>query len=312
MSGIVCAPDSPLQQILGDLEAASRCHSTVLLLGESGTGKELCARRVHERSQRSHGPFVALNCAALPLSLLESELFGHEKGAFTGAHALRGGRFEAAQGGTLFLDEIGELPLAAQAALLRVLQERSVVRVGGLEEIPVDVRLVAATHRDLWAMVLAGTFRQDLFFRLHVLPVHIPALRHRRMDIPCLARALVKRIAQRCALEEPALFPAQLAELSRHDWPGNIRELENFLERWMVLGAVRERLDPLLEEARARSRFRDPDPQELARQEMQRILDRHGGHRARAAAELGITRRALNYRLVRAGICTSEARPGPG
>jgi len=302
MSPIVCSPASPLHVALADLDAAASCLSTVLVLGESGTGKELCARRIHEHSPRRHAPFVALNCAALPLSLLESELFGHEKGAFTGAHAQRTGRFEAAHGGTLFLDEIGELPLVAQATLLRTLQERKVVRVGGCEEIEVDVRLVAATHRDLWAMVLQGSFRQDLFFRLHVLPVKVPPLRERRCDLPLLAQALVQRIALRCQLPLPGLDAGQLKELSRHDWPGNVRELENFLERWMVLGAKPERLDALLEEARSRSRACVPDPDAAARQELALALERNGGHRAHTAAELGITRRALTYRLTRLGI----------
>jgi transcriptional regulator with PAS, ATPase and Fis domain len=308
MAGIVCSPDSPLLLSLADLDAAATSLSTVLVLGESGTGKELCARRVHDRSPRRNAPFVALNCAALPLTLLESELFGHEKGAFTGAHAQRLGRFESAQGGTLFLDEIGELPLSAQATLLRVLQERKLVRVGGCEEIGIDVRLVAATHRDLWAMVQEGSFRQDLFFRLHVLPVKIPPLRERRMDLPCLAIALLQRIASRCALPVPTLSPCQLKELSRHDWPGNIRELENFLERWMVLGAAPHRLDHLLEEARARSRTQAPDPEAMIRQELVLALERNGGHRARTAAELGITRRALTYRLTRAGLTSNENR----
>lgn len=308
MPAIVCAPASPLRACLEDLDAAARSPSTVLLLGESGSGKELCARRVHERSPRANAAFVALNCAALPLSLLESELFGHEKGAFTGAHAQRTGRFEAAHGGTLFLDEIGELPLPAQASLLRVLQERRFVRVGGWEEIGTDVRLVAATHRDLWAMVEAGTFRQDLFFRLHVLPVRIPALRERPQDIPPLARALAERLALRLERPVPALAPDLLAELARHDWPGNVRELENVLERWMVLGAAPGRLAALLEEARGRSRRRAPDPDAAARRELEVALERNGGHRARTAAELGITRRALSYRLLRLGLTEGERR----
>ena len=296
MADILCASDSPLRSCLLDLEAAASHRSTVLLLGESGSGKELCARHLHSCSPRREHCFVALNCAALSATLLESELFGHEKGAFTGAHAQRLGRFEAADGGTLFLDEVGELPLAAQAALLRVLQERMVVRVGGWEEIPIDVRLVAATHRDLWAMVERGEFRQDLFFRLHVLPVRIPALRQRPEDIPLLAKALCERLASSFALPFQPLSRMQLQELARHDWPGNVRELENFLERWLVLGADSRRFPALLEEARARSRSRIPDPQVAMREELVAVLDRHGGHRTRAAKELGITRRALSYR----------------
>jgi len=171
---ILYAPDSPFATLLRNLRAVARLDSTVLLLGESGTGKEVCARHLHSQSRRSESPFVALNCAAIPPSLLESELFGHEKGAFTGAHAQRAGRFEQASKGTLFLDEIGELSLTAQASLLRVLQERRVCRVGGSDEIDVDFRLVAATHRDLWAMVQQGTFRQDLYFRIHVVTLRVP------------------------------------------------------------------------------------------------------------------------------------------
>jgi len=307
MTEIIYTSDSPLRFCLADLEAAARHRSTVLLLGESGSGKELCARHLHDRSSRRDRSFVALNCAALSPTLLESELFGHEKGAFTGAHAQRPGRFEAAEGGTLFLDEVGELPLAAQAALLRVLQERKVVRVGGWEEIPVDVRLVAATHRDLWAMVERGEFRQDLFFRLHVLPVRIPALRQRPCDIPLLAHALCERLAEASQLPFQPLSRTQLQELARHDWPGNVRELENFLERWLVLGADPLRFPALLEEARARSRSRVPDPQVALREELVAALERNGGHRSRTAQELGITRRALSYRLVRAGLSGKAA-----
>ena len=306
MSRIVCSSHSPLRTCLADLEAAAGHGSTVLLLGESGTGKELCARHLHGSSRRHQGPFVALNCAALSSSLLESELFGHEKGAFTGAHVQRPGRFEAASGGTLFLDEVGELSLPAQAALLRVLQERKVVRVGGWEEIAVDVRLVAATHRDLWEMVGNGSFRQDLFFRLHVIPVRIPALRERLMDLPDLVHSLLQRLTTAGTMACPELGPAQLRELACHDWPGNVRELENFLERWLVLGSVPSRLGELLDEARTRSRQRAPDPFAGARQEIQHLLERHGGQRGRAAQELGITRRALSYRMAKLGIPLSS------
>jgi transcriptional regulator with PAS, ATPase and Fis domain len=294
--------DSPFAALLRQIRAVSRLDSTVLLLGESGTGKEVCARAVHEYSKRSQGAFVALNCAAIPPALLESEFFGHERGAFTGAHAQRQGRFEQAIGGTLFLDEIGELSLTAQAALLRVLQERRITRVGGAEEIEVDFRLVAATHRDLWAMVQAGTFRQDLYFRIHVVMLRVPPLRERMSDVPILAKGLLTRICNRLREPAPRLEPAAMQELMRYDWPGNVRELENLIERFVALHPMGINLKSLIEEARRRQQRPVVDTLTIERQELQDLLIRHGGHRTRAALELGITRRALTYRLQRVGL----------
>lgn len=307
---ILHAPDSPFAQVLRSLRVSARLDSTVLLLGESGTGKEVCARHLHECSRRIDGPFVALNCAAIPPSLLESELFGHERGAFTGAHAQRQGRFEQAQGGTLFLDEIGELPLPAQAALLRVLQERRVCRVGGSEELEVDFRLVAATHRDLWAMVQVGTFRQDLYFRIHVVTLRVPPLRERMGDIPHLAKGLLARICARLREPSPRLDPAGLQEMMRYDWPGNVRELENLIERFVALHPMGVQLRDLVEEGRRRQASPPRDPLALERQELSELLARHGGHRERAAAELGISRRALTYRLQRTGLTRTRTRRG--
>jgi Nif-specific regulatory protein len=211
--------------------------STVLIGGESGTGKELVARAIHQNSSRAAQPFIAINCAALTESLLESELFGHERGAFTGAVALKKGKFEMADGGTLFLDEVGELAPALQAKLLRVLQQQEFERVGGTRRIHVDVRILAATNRDLDAAVRAVNFRQDLYFRLNVISVTMPPLRERREDIPLLAAHFAKQFCQKMKRSPMAISEKARAALLRYDWPGNIRELENAIERAVVLGA---------------------------------------------------------------------------
>lgn len=216
------------------LKKAAPSDSTILLLGETGTGKELMARAIHAMSPRRGAPFVPVHCAALAQTLLESELFGHEKGAFTGAEKTRIGRFEIAKGGTLFLDEIGEIPADIQVKLLRVLQEREIQRVGGNRSVPVDVRLVAATHRDLEREVSEGGFREDLYYRLNVIAVKIPPLRDRRDDIPALAHAIVEKLSREKGTRL-ALSPAALASLANYDWPGNVRELENILERAVIL-----------------------------------------------------------------------------
>jgi transcriptional regulator with GAF, ATPase, and Fis domain len=210
-------------------------ESTVLLTGESGTGKELFARALHALSPRRAGPFVAVNCAAIPEALLENELFGHERGAFTGADRRREGRFEVAAGGTLLLDEVGELSPAVQAKVLRVLEEKTFERVGGGRTLRADVRLVAATNRDLGDMVAAGTFRSDLYFRLDVFPVELPPLRERASDLPALARHLAGHIAGRLGLPAPRLEEEALEVLAGRPWPGNVRELANVLERALIL-----------------------------------------------------------------------------
>ncbi|HEX8422694.1 MAG TPA: sigma 54-interacting transcriptional regulator, partial [Pyrinomonadaceae bacterium] len=207
----------------------------VLLTGENGTGKEMLARAVHEESARVEQPFIAVSCAALPESLIESELFGHEKGAFTGAVAAKKGRFELADGGTLFLDEIGELSQAVQVKLLRVLQERNFERLGSTKTQAVDIRLIAASNRDLEEEVEAGRFRRDLFYRLNVVPLRLPALRERREDLPILAAHFAARAAEKHGRPTPALEPALLEALQEYDWPGNVRELENLMERLVVL-----------------------------------------------------------------------------
>ncbi|CAH9058123.1 Anaerobic nitric oxide reductase transcription regulator NorR [Pseudoalteromonas holothuriae] len=225
--------------MLSQLELVSQTISTVLILGENGTGKELVARNLHRLSGRNKQPFVKVNCAAFTASLLESELFGHEKGAFTGANERRKGRFELANKGTLFLDEIGELPLEAQSKLLRVLQEQEFERVGGSQTISVDIRIIAATNRELWQMVKQGGFRMDLYYRLNVFPIRVPALKERKEDIPLLSANIIKQLNKRLGKQFEGVSNTALAQFKRYDWPGNIRELQNILEREAILSNAR-------------------------------------------------------------------------
>jgi Nif-specific regulatory protein len=298
--------------------AAARVDSTVVLLGETGTGKEEIARLIHAHSRRRGGAFIAVNCGAIAESLAESELFGHEKGAFTGATATRLGAFESADGGTLFLDEIGDLAPALQVTLLRVLQERAVVRVGASLPRQIDVRVIAATHRDLTERIQAGLFREDLFFRLNVLSINLPALRERQDDIPLLARALVERIARRLGLRNPQLSPAAEAALAEWDYPGNVRELGNILERILVMrdphdpgpidrDDVRAALGHGLRPAAGRDAGR-PDEHladAVARTEKTNIeaaLRRARGVKSHAARLLGISRPTLDKKIADLGI----------
>lgn len=273
------------------LDRVAKTDSTVLLTGESGTGKELFARALHGLSSRSEGPFVGVNCAAIPETLLENELFGHEKGAFTGAHRRQVGRFEAAHGGTLLLDEIGELPLVTQSKVLRVLEERTFERVGSSRSIKADVRLVAATNRDLRSMVEAGGFRDDLYYRLEVFPIELPALRDRASDIPLLAQHLVEVIAARQGVEPRILTKETAGLLENHEWPGNVRQLANVLERAMIVGE-----GPRLEAAELKILL----TAESGRSERQRIcdaLEQSEGDKHRAAEYLGISYRTLLRRI---------------
>jgi two-component system response regulator AtoC len=227
--------ESPaIRQVYGVIEKVADTPSTVLITGESGTGKELIARALHEYSSRQSGPFIKINCAAIPKTLMESELFGYEKGAFTGAVGAKPGRFELAHNGTLFLDEIGEIPVEMQVKLLRVLQESEFERVGGIKTIKVDVRLVAATNRDLHAEVAAGNFREDLYYRLNVVPIHLPPLRERRDDIPLLVSHFMSRFNERLKKNISGIEPDAVFRLTAYSWPGNIRELENVIERTML------------------------------------------------------------------------------
>ena len=234
-SDALIGDSTALAEVRARIAQVAPTDTTVLIQGETGTGKELAARAIHAASPRSERPLVAVNCAALPRELVESELFGHEKGAFTGALQQRRGRFELAAGGTLFLDEVGELPPEAQAKLLRVLQERSLERVGGGSTVRVDVRVIAATNRDLQAQVAAGAFRADLYYRLNVFPLVLPPLRSRREDIPRLVRHLAEKAAHKLGRQLEAVSPAFLQRAAAHDWPGNVRELENVIERALIM-----------------------------------------------------------------------------
>jgi formate hydrogenlyase transcriptional activator len=236
-TGAIVGESLRLKSVLEQVSLVAPTDSTVLILGETGTGKELIARAIHDLSSRSARPFIRVNCAAIPPALIISELFGHEKGAFTGALQRRQGRFEAAHGGTIFLDEIGELPMETQIALLRVIQEREFERVGSSHPISVDVRIIAATNRDLEAAVIAGTFREDMFYRLNVFPIHVPALRERLDDIPLLVEHLVDRFAKRVGKTFRTIKMNTIALLQAYDWPGNIRELQNVIERSVILSA---------------------------------------------------------------------------
>ncbi|MGI9590312.1 MAG: sigma-54-dependent transcriptional regulator [Myxococcota bacterium] len=302
---------------------------SVLITGESGTGKELVARAIHQASRRSGGPFVAVNTAAIPRELLESELFGHERGAFTGAVEARAGRFREASGGTLFLDEIGDMPTDLQAKLLRVLQSNEVTSVGGRNAEPVDVRIVAATHRDLDQAVSEGRFREDLLYRLRVVPMHIPPLRERREDVPVLADHFLARYADELGTGSHFLSPDALERLSAYEWPGNVRELENSIKRALVL-ANGEVLSPddfaFLESGGRGAGEEGVDLEKLVREQvrealdggdeaiyrtlleqverplLETVLDRTEGNQIKAAALLGINRNTLRKKIVELGI----------
>jgi len=224
-----------LQTVLSSIVKVAPTDSTVLITGKTGTGKELIARAIHKHSQRSGQAFISVNCASIPSSLIASELFGHEKGAFTGATQRRQGRFELAHGGTIFLDEIGELPTETQIALLRVLQERQFERVGGTRVIATDVRIITATNRDLAGAIASGTFRSDLFYRLNVFPIHVPSLRDRREDIPMLVEYFLKRYAEKARKQIDKIDKNTLKLCQSYHWPGNIRELQNIVERSVIL-----------------------------------------------------------------------------
>jgi two-component system response regulator AtoC len=314
---------SPAMAEVSDLVArAARSNATILLRGESGTGKEVAARAVHALSARNKGPFIALHCASLPDTLLESELFGHEKGAFTGAATRKPGRIELAHGGTLFLDEIGDVPLSTQVKLLRVLQERELERIGGTVPIKVDARFVAATHRDLEALVAKGQFREDLFFRLNVVPVFVPPLRERPGDTALLARHFFDEIAranERTGLELSEDAVSALAALA---WPGNVRQLQNFIERLIVLsdGPTITSVDVEREIARETPGRVSVTPssasatgvtslesqvRESERQALLTALQRARNNRTQAARLLGVSRRTLYNRLEEHGLLVS-------
>ena len=295
-----------MQRVLKRVAQVAPTRATVLIVGETGTGKELIASAIHHHSPRKDGPFVRLNCAALAESLLESELFGHERGAFTGAVGRRKGRFEEADGGTLFLDEVSEIPLPTQVKLLRFLQEKELERVGSNVTVEVDVRVVAATNRDLRAMVEEGTFREDLYYRLNVVQVDLPPLRARRSDVPVLANAFLHRAAEDNGIEVEGFTDDALRALMAYPWPGNVRELQNAVERAVVLCEGHQVGPEHLLEAAAVGVKRGNELDLLIpgatmaaveRLVIERTLDSVGGSTAKAAEVLGISRRKIQYRL---------------
>jgi len=312
----VLGEDPALKEAMMALQRAAVTDTTVLVLGESGTGKELMSRALHQLSPRAKGPFVAINCAAIPENLLENELFGHEKGAFTGAGARKVGKAELAHEGTLFLDEIGDLPLPLQGKILRLVQERQFERVGGLQTLTVDVRVVAATNRDLRELVNENLFREDLYFRLSVFPIEIPPLRRRRRDVQLLAEVFVGRLAREMGRPGLSLSEAAKQSLAEHSWPGNVRELQNCLERAVILcdGTTIEpthlRLDPPVRSGPTLSDVVDlsgPLPEVakrvVARAEEEAIalaLRETEGDRVAAAERLGVSLSTLNRRLRKA------------
>jgi len=318
--GEIVGSSEVMQDVFRWVDRVARSESSVIVYGESGTGKELIARAIHEHSSRKDGPFVRVNCGALSESLLDSELFGHERGAFTGADKQRRGRFELAHGGTLFLDEIATISLSTQIRLLRVLQERELERVGGEETIAVDVRIIAATNSSAEELLKEHGFREDLFYRLHVVPLTLPPLRARRSDVPVLAEHFLEKLRDRTRTPVRRLAPSCLEQLSRHSWPGNVRELENVIERALVL-AEDEVLagsdlpplglptDPAIPEGPHLPQTGMDLAEELERIEERLIreaLERAGGVKAEAARLLKLKPSALHYKLAKYGLVNHE------
>jgi formate hydrogenlyase transcriptional activator len=307
----IVGKSAALRAVLSQVEIVAPTDSTVLIFGETGTGKELVARAIHEASERRGRALVKVNCAAIPTGLLESELFGHEKGAFTGAIAQRIGRFELAHRGTLFLDEVGDIPSALQPKLLRVLQEQEFERLGSTRTIRVDVRVVAATNADLAEKVADRQFREDLYYRLNVFPVVMPPLRNRREDIALLVHHFVRKFARRMKRRIETIPAAAMKALQKHDWPGNVRELENFVERAVILSRGADLEPPLAElepQGNPPAATSADDSITLAEAEREHILralkDTNGviGGPAGAAARLGTKRTTLQYRMKKLGI----------
>ena len=316
-----------MAQLRETLARVARSQAPVYILGESGTGKELVARTIHEQGARARGPFVPVNCGAIPAELMESEFFGHKKGSFTGAHADKPGLFQAANGGTLFLDEVAELPLAMQVKLLRAIQEKSIRPVGAATEIPVDVRILSATHKDLGELAADGRFRHDLYYRINVIELRVPPLRERCSDLPCLTDAILGRLSAQHDRTAPRLTPAALDALAQYPFPGNVRELENILERALALadGDTLDATDLYLPHAASRratepARPMEPafnpaldDPpiitgalpgyiEQMERAAIQKALEETRWNKTKAAEKLGITFRALRYKLKKLGM----------
>ncbi|MBI3514902.1 MAG: sigma 54-interacting transcriptional regulator, partial [Proteobacteria bacterium] len=301
------------RQVIGAIGEVCESKATVLITGESGTGKEMVARAIHFNSSRKSGPFVAINCAAIPEGLLESELFGHVKGAFTGAVSNRSGRFAQAHGGTLFLDEVGDMPVATQAKILRVLQERSFEPVGSTQTREVDVRLIAATHRDLQDAVRERQFREDLYYRLNVFPIALPALRERTEDIPALVEHFIEQIGASIGKRIGGFSPAAIKAMADYDWPGNIRELQNCIERSMIVAKTptvdvadlprylfRQR-EERLDGTRIPPEL-DDELERIERRFILNALQKTQGVQVKAADLLGITERSLWHRIKKLGI----------
>jgi len=298
----IIARSPKMRELLENIALIAPTDATVLVLGESGTGKELVANLIHERSPRANAPFVKLNCAAITETLLESELFGHERGSFTGATARKEGRFELADGGSFLLDEIGEMSSTTQTRLLRVLQEQQFERVGGTESIIVDVRIIAATNKDLEAEVNEGRFREDLYYRLNVVPICIPPLRERREDLPLLTEFFLKHYAAKNHRDVEQILPEALDLLMRYDWPGNVRELENAIERGVII-ARGEFLTPKELPLSVRQGALSARPpggrtiKEMEREWISKTLAQMDGNRTKAAEILGITRKTLQNKI---------------
>lgn len=313
--GAIVGTAPVLLKALDRARHAAKTNADVLIEAESGTGKELLARFIHENSTRNHGPFVAVNCAAVPEHLLESELFGHTRGAFTGAMAAKAGKFELAQGGTLLLDEIGEMPINLQPKLLRALQERQVERLGGSRPTTVNIRVVATTNVSLRKMVEAGKFRADLYYRLNVIPLSLPPLRERREDIPDLAEFFARQFAAEAHRSAPALHSEFIAGLQRHAWPGNVRELANFMQRILTLSDSNEIGSEHLTAELFSSKRVSTSPvmpqtsvqagtsiRELERRLLETTLDNTGGNRTRAAEMLGVSLRTIRNKIREYGL----------
>jgi transcriptional regulator with PAS, ATPase and Fis domain len=309
-----------MQEVFATVLRAAPSRATVLLAGESGVGKDMIARAIHQHSLRRDKPFVKINCTAIPENLMESELFGYEKGAFTGAATAKPGKFEQADGGTVFLDEIGDVPPSIQVKLLRVLQEREFERLGSNRTRHIDVRVIAATNVDLRAALEQGTFRQDLYYRLNVLPINIPPLRDRREDIPYLAEFFVGKHASELDSPVRSLAAGAMHKLVAYHWPGNVRELENVMERSLVLasGPVLEEAEVRLDMAPSRRTASSGEPgflppgmtlEEYERALIREALRRAGGNKSQAARLLGLTRNALRYRLTQMGEADPESAP---
>jgi len=292
-----------MRRVFEKIEMVADTNSTVLIIGESGTGKELVARAVHTKSPRRRKPFLPVNCAAIPETLIESELFGHEKGAFTGASARREGLFEAARGGTLFIDEIGEMQIGLQSKLLRAIENKKIMRVGSTHEVDVDIRLIAATNRDLEKRVAQGEFREDLYYRLKVVVLRLPPLRERRDDIPLLIRYFIDQLAQENNRPVKDVSHEALMALQAYDWPGNVRELRNTLESVIVLSLKNQigldDLPPHISGAKPVQSVIQPGMtmEEIEKEAIRRTLQQHGGHRGRTAENLGISVRTLHRKI---------------